>query len=217
MEDVSLEKMEDQANIQLLPPRKKSKITAESSLTQANAVNLRQPLIPSHLRHKIYAHTGQCNSVLFLNSSDYLASGGKDDAIKIWDVRNGAQVNSFEGFQGAVCDMAISRDNSLLVAGLTSRNIRVWDLNSGQILQTLKGHQQKVCAVDISKFEEEYLIISAAPSDCIKIWSLQHDYPLTSLHFSRSNTNAICFADKSRMFCSGHDDGKIMFFYYRQD
>ncbi|XP_027152629.1 autophagy-related protein 16-like [Coffea eugenioides] len=185
---------------------------SESSLTQANAANLPQPLIPNHLRHKIYAHTGQCNSVLFLNNSDYLVTGAKDNAIKIWDARNGAQVNSFEGFQGAVCDMAISRDNRLLVAGLTSRNICVWDLNSGQILQTLKGHQQKVCAVDISKFEDEYLIISAAPSDCIKIWNLQHEYPLTSLHFSPSNTNAICFADESKMFCSSHDDGKIMFF-----
>lgn len=156
MEDVSTEEIEkDQANSELSPPRKKSKITDESSFSEGNTANPPQPLIPSHLRHKIDAHTGQCNSVLFLNNSDYLVSGGKDNAIKLWDTTNGALTRYFEGFQGSICDIAISSDNKFLLAGLTSQKICIWDLNSGQILQTLEGHKQKVCAVCISSVRGE--------------------------------------------------------------
>ncbi|KAL3512650.1 hypothetical protein ACH5RR_025367 [Cinchona calisaya] len=213
MEDIPMEEAEkDQVSIRLSPPRKKSKVTADSSSSKGNDVNPPQPLIPNHLRHRINAHTGKCNSVLFLNNSDYLISGGKDNVINVWDPRNGAKTNTFEGFQGSVCDMAISKDNSLLVAGLTSHNLCVWDLNSGQILRTLKGHSQKVTAVDISKVNGEYMIISAALNDCVKLWSLENDYPINGFHFSLSNINAISFAAENKMVLSGHDNGKIAFY-----
>lgn len=189
------------------PPRKRIKTEVESSSSVENAASS----VPQHLRHKIAGHQGQCNSIQFLNTSQYLVSGGKDGAIKVWDTMNGTVTKSFEGFQGSVCELAVSPDNSFLVAGLTSRNLSVWDLNSGQMLRVLSGHQQKVCAVDISKSTGQYIVSAAANDYAIKIWDFHHDYALNSIVFSFSNCNDLCFAANDRVICTGHADGKIFF------
>lgn len=206
---------EDQDLGRTSPPWKKTKTEANSSSSSTvNAAAVPPTSVQDKLtlRHKIDAHKGECNSIQFLNNSQFLISGGKDTAVKVWCTTNGTVTKSLEeGVHGSVCDLAISPDNSTLVAGLTSRNLCVWDLNSGQVLQILSGHKQKVCAVDISKITGQYIVSAAVNDSAIKIWDLHSEYPINSFCFSSSSCNDLCFVANDRIICTGHDDGNIIF------
>ncbi|XP_059658935.1 autophagy-related protein 16-like [Cornus florida] len=177
---------------------------------ETSALISSESLIPNLVQHKIKAHEGRCSSISFLNNSHTLISGGKDSTIKLWDTSNGTLTRTLQGFRGSVYDLAISSDDTLLVAALTSRNLCVWDVNSGQICRTLVSrHRQKVCAVDIDKVCSRY-IISGDNDHTITFWDLQKDYPICSMYIS-SPCNAICFTTNENKFCSGHSDGRIRF------
>ncbi len=80
-----------------------------------------------------------------------LVSGGKDKAIKVWDVQTGALKRTLQSDSGVVTALAISADNSTVVSGHGDRMVRLWDLTTDQPPQMLAGHNsQQVSSVAIS-------------------------------------------------------------------
>lgn len=90
---------EDQDLGRTSPPRKKTKTEANSSSSSTvNAAAVTPTSVQDKLtlRHKIDAHKGECNSIQFLNNSQFLISGGKDTAVKVWYTTNGTVTKSLE-------------------------------------------------------------------------------------------------------------------------
>jgi WD40 repeat protein len=80
-----------------------------------------------------------------------LVSGGKDKAIKVWDVQTGALKRTLQSDSGVVTALAISADNTTVVSGHGDRMLRIWDLTTDQPPQMLQGHtSQDVTPVAIS-------------------------------------------------------------------
>lgn len=208
-DNCSMEEVQNDFKQPSSPPRKKIKTHDEASASQENAVNISESSVPTAIKYKIYAHEGGCSSILFPYNSQNLISGGKDDTVKIWDTSTGELCSILQGFQGSVYDLAISSENSFLVAALSSRKLCFWNLNTGQIFRTFTGHTQKVCAVDVGKVFNRH-IVSAGCDHMIKVWDVQQDNPVCSRYVS-SDCNAISFSPDETIICSGHANGKVLF------
>src|SRR6185369_6923530 len=67
-------------------------------------------------------HTQSVNAVAFSPDNRWLASGGKDDVIKIWDLNTGNILRTLYGHSSNINALAVSDDGQLLASG--SGNIK---------------------------------------------------------------------------------------------
>jgi len=136
-------------------------------------------------------HTMAINSVAFSPDGRWLASGGKDNTIKIWETATGNVLRTIYGHSSSVNGLAVSPDGKLLASGsgdlLDKRDIeifvkggvirgtedytaRIWDVQTGRELKVLRGHELPVGAVAFSA--DGRSLISASP-DSVRVWDVE--------------------------------------------
>ena len=68
----------------------------------------------------------------------WLASGGHDGAVRIWDVATGRERAKLTGHTGPVAAVAVAPDGSWLASCGRDRKVRIWDVATGRERATLK-------------------------------------------------------------------------------
>jgi len=118
--------------------------------------------------HSQYSHDGLIFSLVFSSDKKWVASGGGDNKIKLWDALTGRLERIFNGHSEAVSAIAISCDSQVLISGSVDKTIRLWNIKSSYSSDILSGHTQKITCLGI---DGEYLI-SGSLDTTIKIWHL---------------------------------------------
>ncbi|MGH9880087.1 MAG: WD40 repeat domain-containing protein, partial [Pyrinomonadaceae bacterium] len=143
-------------------------------------------------------HTKPINAVAFSPDGRWLASGGKDDTIKIWDIATGYVLRTLYAHSSNVNALAISPDGKFLasasgnmtdkrdvstfkqggiVGGLEDNTVRIWDVHTGRQVRTLRGHELPVGGVAFSKDGRS---LTSASGDSIKVWDISTGSELRS-------------------------------------
>lgn len=79
-------------------------------------------------RGLIYAHDGGADSVGFSPDGSLLASGGRDNLVKLWRVGDLQQIGELAGHTKPVLSVAFSR--TLLASGSGDNSLRIWGVDS---------------------------------------------------------------------------------------
>ena len=143
-------------------------------------------------------HTRSANAVAFSPDNRWLASGGKDNVIKIWDLANGNVLRTLYGHTSNVNALAVSPDGKLLasgsgdindkrdlgaftqggvVGGAEDNTVRIWSVQTGQQLQVLRGHELPVAAV---AFSNDGRSLTSVGGDAVKVWDVSAGTELRS-------------------------------------
>jgi ribosomal RNA-processing protein 9 len=67
----------------------------------------------------------------------YVAMGGKDCLVHIYDIRQRSLATSFKGHRDAVSCLAFRRGTHELFSGSLDRTIKLWNLTTNQLIKTL--------------------------------------------------------------------------------
>jgi WD40 repeat protein len=59
----------------------------------------------------------------------WIATGGEDSMVNIWDSRSGKLVHTFRGHKGYVSTLAFSPDGMRLYSGSRDKTVKVWDVS----------------------------------------------------------------------------------------
>ena len=66
---------------------------------------------------RLEGHQGAVLGLAFTSDGKTLVTGGKDQAVRFWDVESGKEVAKREGHRGAVRCVAVAADGSIATAG----------------------------------------------------------------------------------------------------
>ncbi|KAF8408788.1 hypothetical protein HHK36_004857 [Tetracentron sinense] len=88
-------------------------------------------------------------------SSDgrYLATGGLDRHVHLWDTRTREHIQAFPGHRGPVSCLTFRQGTSQLISGSFDRTIKLWNAEDRAYMDTLFGHQSEVLTIDCLRKE----------------------------------------------------------------
>ncbi|GAA5947003.1 hypothetical protein JCM3765_002113 [Sporobolomyces pararoseus] len=140
----------------------------------------------------------------------WVASGGFDRKIKLWDIGEGRSTPLVDlpSPPASVYSLGTTPSGSLIGAGTPERVIRIWDPRSRKQVSRLGGHTDNIRAVLIS--DEGKWVLSASSDSTVKLWSLAAQKCLhTFSHHDTSVWSLFSQHPSLEIFYSGDRNGNI--------
>lgn len=113
-------------------------------------------------------HTDSLCSVAFSPDGNLLASGSRDQTIRLWDASNYRTLKILTGHDSWVLSVAFSPNGQWLASSSADQTIRIWDLRTGECLKCLTGHQGIIPSVVWSP--DSSTLASGSEDHTVKLW-----------------------------------------------
>ncbi|KAJ3029616.1 UNVERIFIED_CONTAM: hypothetical protein HDU68_011651 [Siphonaria sp. JEL0065] len=129
-------------------------------------------------------HTDHVKCLAYSSSGGWVASGGLDRRVMIWDTMEGRdrEIVGFSVSSAVFCHdkspkasiyaLACNPAGTTLVSGSPDKVVRVWDPRSGKQAIGLTGHRDNIRGLLVS--DDGKWVVSASSDTTIKLWSLAH-------------------------------------------
>jgi WD40 repeat protein/serine/threonine protein kinase len=138
-----------------------------------------------------WRHWGIVTSLAASADGKRVASGGSDNAVRIWDRDTGKEAATCWGHEQPVLAVAFSPDGQTVASGSADHTVRLWNTATGAEVAALKGHPGEVIAVAFAP--DGKTVASGGADRTVILWDvagrrqrvvLQHTGGVRSLAFS---------------------------------
>ena len=155
-----------------------------------------------------FGHTEDVESVAYSPNGALIASGSRDNTVRVWDAKSGLEINSLKGHEGPVESVTFSPDGTrIAAAGGDDETVYVWDVDTGIQIKTLKGHRFGIKCVAFSPDGKR--IASGSDDNTIKIWDVKTAAEICTLRGHAQPVVAVTFSPDGARIASGSVDNTI--------
>jgi WD40 repeat protein len=135
-----------------------------------------------------------------------VASGGEDNAIRLWDAETLQERGVLRGHTDAINCLAFSPDGRYLLSGGDDRSMFLWDVTARKLIAPFIGHAHAVQSVAFSTDGKR--AASGTTGGAIHLWSVDAREPIRGWNGSHPVVTALVFSDDGKRLLSGGTDGK---------
>jgi WD40 repeat protein len=145
------------------------------------------------------------------SNGKWLATGGDDGRIKIWNVANGKLAKNLNGHKGAIHSLKFSGDNTLLASAAADKTLRVWGVPAGKPLARARS-ESSINAV--TWLDDTTRIASGGVDKQVRIWRFDAGKPeLTQVKELIGHEGPVTALDNissaDAQIISGSEDGSV--------
>jgi WD40 repeat protein/uncharacterized caspase-like protein len=137
-------------------------------------------------------HSASVTSVAFSADGKTLASGSRDNKIKLWEVATDRELRTLAGHSDSVTSVAFSADGKMLASGSEDKTIKLWEVATGRELRTLSGHSFYVSSVAFSA--DGNTLASGSWDKTIKLWEVATGRELHKLPRQADSVTSVAFS-----------------------
>jgi WD40 repeat protein len=152
-------------------------------------------------------HENAVQAVAADPSGQWLASGGADRAVRIWNVESRDTRRFYRNNSDFISSLAFSPDGTNLVSGSLDGTIKVLSLNTYRAQRTLSGHNKRITSLALSNFDD--LLASASEDGIVRVRSLKRSRQLLALPGIGSGAKTVAFTNDGRTLLTGGQDGVV--------
>lgn len=151
-------------------------------------------------------HTSLVNSIALSPDGNTLVSGGGDNAVRLWDIKEGRLLKSFIGHNSYVLTVAFSSDGNL-ASGSWDNTVKIWDLETGENTKTLRGHLSGIMSV---RFSPDGKILATGGLDTtVRLWNTGTGEQIRMLSGHLGGVMSVTFSPDGKVLASGGFDKTI--------
>jgi len=137
----------------------------------------------------------------------YLAAGGSDGIVRLWNYRSGDLIAVLEGHTDYVRSVAFSPDDRILASGSDDGTIKLWDVEEIRLLKTLRGHTDYVRSVAFNY--DGTVLITGSDDGTVRVWDMNTFETIQIIEAHEGYVLSVETVNDSGTFLSGGEDGKI--------
>lgn len=145
-------------------------------------------------------HSCWINAIAFDPIGLYLAYGGYDNSVFLWNIKEQKKALSLYGHTQEITCLDFSQEHNKIASGSGDHTIRVWDLQEGKCLWILEEHSQGITGIRFSK-DGKHLASCSLDGD-LRVWNLQTGNTLYCLHHDRDWLTDCAFLGNSKKLVS---------------
>ena len=147
-----------------------------------------------------------------------LASGGTDNAIKIWNVKSGTEIKHLTGHSDWADSVVFSPDGKTLISGSHDTTVKLWNTYSWEEIKTLGSGVRTVGRSQSAISPDGKVIALGYENGKINLWNTDLDKGIKTLEGHSKNSeaesgriNIFGFTQNNKILISGGEDGVIKF------
>ena len=123
----------------------------------------------TYREHTFRGQPSPVNGASYSRDGRYLASGGDDQTVRIWDAFTGeTMLRYYRGHGCPITAVAWSPDGTAVASADERGCVQVWDAVTGQTRLSYQGHEARVAALAWSS--SGYSLVSASWDGTVQVW-----------------------------------------------
>ncbi|ETO15651.1 WD repeat-containing protein [Reticulomyxa filosa] len=165
----------------------------------------------SKLLQIFYGHTKWVNSIDYsaFNDGQFICSGSEDETLRVWDVENNEQIQSFNGHFNNVDCVKFSPyhyyNNRCNVICSSSHDIHFWDFKHNKQLGIFNGHTDGIRGIEFSSFNGGRYLCSGSYDKTVRLWDVETS---KTLHVFNGYDCVLCVGISPLQSNSNNDSNK---------
>ncbi|MCG9128055.1 PD40 domain-containing protein [Candidatus Poribacteria bacterium] len=158
---------------------------------------------------ELNGHIPDVQNIVFCPDGKTLASGGKDEVIRLWDVDSGELKHTFAGHALSIDFLKYSYDGKMIVSYGGDNNICAWNVESGELLHIISDVEDGVSDLDLA--DDGETLATANSNGLIQTWNIIKGRKLDEF---KSNTHIefVQFSSDRGIIAAYDDNGTTLLF-----
>ncbi|CAO3664214.1 unnamed protein product [Rhizopus microsporus] len=140
-----------------------------------------------------------------------LASGSKDNLIKLWDPKTAKNITTLHGHKNTVLALQWNQNGNWLVTAGRDQLVKVYDIRTMKELQIFRGHKKEICSAKWHP-QHERLLATGGSDGSLMFWIVGQDQPAGEQETAHeSNVWSLDWHPVGHILVSGSNDHTTRF------
>ena len=164
-------------------------------------------------KNKDKGHVGQVLCLAVSSDFMYLASGGHDNIIHIWNADTLVWLHTFKGHRNIISGLAFQQKQHQLFSASNDKTLKVWNLDQMAYVETLFGHEDAVLGID--SLIRNRVVSCGGRDRSVRLWKIPEESQLVFQSSMGSSFDCVTMLNED-YFLTGGDDGSLSIFFARK-
>ncbi len=162
---------------------------------------------PTAAQFTLDGHENAVQAVAYSSSGPWIASGGADKTVRVYDVGTHDLVRTYKGLKDFVTALAFSPDGKTLAVASLDGAIKLYSTQSTRLKSQLTGHKGRIGSLAFTPNGE--VLASAADEGIVRLWDVKRGRSLRSLSGHTGGAKAVTFSPDGAKLASSGADGMV--------
>ncbi|MCA1564485.1 MAG: caspase family protein [Acidobacteria bacterium] len=151
-------------------------------------------------------HAMRVDGLAFSPDAKLVASGSKDNTVRLWDAERASELRKLAGHAAWVKAVAFSPDGRRLASGSVDGVVKLWEVATGRELKTISGGG----SINALAFSPDARLVAAGNAEnSVLVWNAQTGQAERTLMGHAGAVSTLAFSPDGRLLATGARDNSI--------